>query len=68
MFSPDYSTLTDMIRKDNPSLDCFAVSATVARVAAHPGVQGACVHQMPEGMSSFHNGACVRCGMLTSTL
>jgi hypothetical protein len=67
MASPDYSILIKMIRKDNPYLDCFTVSAMVARMIAHPGVQGSCVHQMPEGMSAFHNDVCVRCGISHST-
>lgn len=62
---PDPSLFLDLeglIRLDNPDLTSAEVYATAQRLMAHPGMPGACVHRMPQGMSAFKNGRCVRCG------
>jgi len=58
----DYDATYRMVCLDNPSLGLDQSLATTARIIAHPAVPGACVHQMPDGMSSVLYGRCIRCG------
>jgi hypothetical protein len=55
-------TLIALIREDDPNLNDTDTYAVALRIFNRPGKPGACVHRMPQGMSAFKDGACVRCG------
>ncbi len=58
----DYDATYRMVRLDNPALGLAESLAATDRIISHPGIPGACVHQMPEGMSAVLCGLCIRCG------
>jgi hypothetical protein len=58
--------MLEMLRQDDPSLTGPQVGAMAQRILDRPGNPRACVHRMPQGMSAFRDGQCVRCGSRTA--
>jgi hypothetical protein len=54
--------MLEMVEQDDPRLTQYEVVMLAARILDQPGHPRACVHQMPQGLSAFHDGQCVRCG------
>ena len=65
-FGGDLIVMLEMVQKDNPSLSGDIAWAAACRILERPGKPGACVHRMPQGMSSFKDGVCIRCGSTES--
>lgn len=51
-----------MVREDNAFLDTKSAMEIALRIFSRLGKPSACVHRMPEGLSAFFQGHCVRCG------
>ena len=61
MTTLEFDCVYRMVRLDNPSLGFQDALDIAARIVARPGLPGACIHRMPEGLSAVIGGKCIRC-------
>lgn len=57
-----FTLLVELCQEDNRELDELQAYQVAMRLMGRPALPGACVHQMPEGLSSIKFGVCLRCG------
>lgn len=57
-----FATMQVMIGRDNPSLPTNSINEIALRIYSRKAIPNCCIHQMPEGLSAFDNGICIRCG------